>query len=312
MWEELARFPWGYYEFDGSGRLASDWIKRASQGRLILDISPVESVVPTGDVISALEKGTLDFAPCYYAGYHTGLMPEAHIECGLPFAWEIPEEGFDALENWGLQKEFRAVYAEHNIYSVVFACGDLLQIGTKGICSTPDHVKGLKIRATGMFGEIIEELGGSAMTLPWSEMYMALKLGTVDGIFCAPSALEAIKAKEVLDCWVMYPNMNTCLSSYLFNQDSLNALPDDLKRLLTEDLYYVLNTWTQQFYISCREDAWRAARDGYIKTVEWSPEDALRVKKIGYALWDDVAAKSSRCARLVEIVRSQMRSLGKM
>ena len=43
-------------------------------------------------------------------------------------------------------------------------------------------VEGKKIHASGMRAKWMSALGASVVTLPGSELYMAMKLGTIDGI----------------------------------------------------------------------------------------------------------------------------------
>ena len=283
-----------------------------TDGRLIIEIAPPGAIVPVGEMLTAVERGTLDFAGLMYAGYYTGIIPEADVEIGLPYAWEVPEEMSDALYNWGLEDEFVAIYAEHNIWPHIFPDGALYHFGTNFPIASPDAVKGKKLRALGIYGKYVQALGGSPVSIPKGEVYMAMKLGTIDGYLMGPSGLEEVKLKEVTDYYVVDPNTNTIGANFLFNLDSLNALPADIRELIQSNAKYVTSYFTNQFYTLSRWILYSVERQGYTKAVSWSEADKAKVRELSIALWDDVAAKSPRCARLVEIVRAQAKDMNKI
>ncbi len=311
----IARFP-GYYNLapasGTSGYFYAEWIKQRTGGRLIIDVAAPGGIVPVADMMTAVEKGTLDIAAEGYGGFHTGIIPEADIETGLPFAWSNPEEAWDALYHWGLKAELDAVYAEHNIWPFVWGMGDLYHFGTTFEVSTPDAIKGKKIRAPGVYGKYVQALGGSPVTIPGGEIYMAAKLGTVDGFIGGSVYLEQYKLKEVCKYYVVEPNPNTIGASFYFNKKSLDALPADIKDIIMTDTRYVIQGLSMGYYIREHQLVNQTAAEGYTKPVKWSAEDIARVTKIGISLWDEVAAKSARCKKLVDIVKAQMKDLGKM
>ena len=64
------------------------------------------------------------------------------------------------------------------------------------------------------------------MSIPAPEMYMALKLGTVDGAVFSMVALEDMKLKEVWKYFIVVQIVTTLVCSFLINMNSFNALPD--------------------------------------------------------------------------------------
>ncbi len=263
-------------------------------------------------MMTAVQNGTLDFAGEAYAGFHTGIIPEADIEIGLPFAWSNPEEAWDGLYHWGIDALLKQVYAEHNIYSFVWGMGDLYHFGTNFECNSSDSIKGKKIRAPGIYGKYVQALGGSPVTMAGGEIYMAQKLGTVDGFIGGPVYLEQYKLKEVCKYYVVEPNPNTIGASFYFNQKSLDALPKDIKDIIVTQTRYAMAGWSTAYYTAEHRMVNETAAQGYTKPAKWSAEDTAKVTKLGIALWDDVAAKSPRCKQLVDMVKAQMKDLGKL
>ncbi len=278
----------------------------------MIDVAAPAAIVPVADMMTAVEKGTLDYAGLAYGGFHTGIIPEADVETGLPFAWANPEEAWDGYWHWGIMDILRQVYKEHNIWNMSWGMGDLYHFGTTFEVPGPDAIKGKKIRALGIYGKYVQALGGSPSTIPWGELYMAAKLGTIDGYIGGPSGLEDAKLKEVLKYYVVEPNLNTIGASFYINQKSLDALPADIKRLIVEDGRWVMQGWIMGYYMIEHTIVTRTAAQGYTKPITWSAADTAKVRAIGLGLWDEVAAKSPRTKQLVDILKAQAKDLGKM
>ena len=306
------RYPDYWLGSGGFGVYYAEWIERATSGRLVIDLAPAGAIVPVVDTFAAIERGALDFTGLYYAGYHTGVMPEANVEIGLPFAWENRTEAWDGFYNWGIADILREAYAEHNTWAAFWGQGALYHFTTTFPVPGPEAIKGKKIRALGIYGKYVEKLGGSAVVIPFGELYMGAKLGTIDGAICGSGALEDAALKEVFVNYVVEPNPNTIGADFLFNMDSLNALPDDIRDIIVTDTAFIMQGYLMNYSFNEYYTLIKTTREGYTQPVKWSEEDIAKVRKIGFALWDEVAAESPRCKKLVDIVKEQMKDLGKM
>ncbi len=69
----------------------------------------------------------------------------------------------------------------------------------KRVIKTPDDLAGLKFRIMQgpIYQKVVEALGGSAIPIPWSELYMSLSTGVVDGQENAISAIKMGSFDEV-------------------------------------------------------------------------------------------------------------------
>ena len=295
-----------------SGPFFAKWLKERTKGQLLLDVAQQGSIMPVTQSFTAVSRGVIDFVGLYYGAFHSGQMPEANIEVGLPFAWETMSEAWDGLYNRKLADEFKKIYAENNIYWIPYICNILYGFGTTFPVPDVESLKGKKIRAGGVYGDVVKALGASPVLLPMGEVYMALKLGTIDGTIMSLDSVETAKMAEVWKYYVTSPNLNTIVGSLLINMDSFNKLPDNIKALIENEaplalLGHAVSNEPYEIYL-----ANKYAKQLPFNLVRWPDSEAVKMRKIGYSVWDQVAAKSPRCAKLVEMVRSQMRDLGKM
>lgn len=296
----------------GFGPFMVDWIKKATNGRLIIDLKPAGGVVPITDMFDAVSKGIIKFAGMHYAGYYPGKFPETDIEIGLPFAWQCGEDEWDTFFNRGLFKEIQQVYAEHNIKYFHAFCNTTYGIQATFPIKSLNDIKGKKIRAMGIYADYIKLLGGSPVHTPYPETYMALKLGTIDGALIGKASLIDAKLAEVVKYFLDDPNAGTCPANYLINMDAWNELPADIREMLDRDFAKVDAEFSNYEQVIFRDYLIKVQRDYDVKMVSLPEAEKIKIVNMVQPIWDKVAAKSPRCARLVEIVRKQMRDLGRI
>jgi len=247
-------------------------------------------------------------------GYFAGRMPEGEIEGSLPFAVESAEQEYDLYYRYGLFEAMQKVYAERGIYFLPFPTDAIVGLGTSFQAPNPEAVKGKKIRTPGgLWADYIRAIGGNPVVLPWGEIYMGMKLGTIEGWVAGTAALESLKLKEVTKSFVYSPKISTAMTNLLINMDAYKALPKDIQELIDKDSRYVAYAMSQKWHNQCLWALANANKEYGINTYAWSSEDSKRVTKIAVeTIFPKVAAKSARCAELLNIVKKQMKDYGRI
>ncbi len=159
---------------------------------------------------------------------------------------------------------------------------------------------------------LVKKFGAVPVNIPPAEMYMALKLKTVDGVMHSAAALDQYKLKEVVTHVIYEPNVSALVGNLLINMDSLKALPEDIRTLVTETTLPLLSFAYTGFNVLGPISIMKAGRDYGIKTISLTGEARDKALAAGFALWDPVAAKGKRNAELVNILRQQMKDYGRM
>lgn len=291
------------------GREWSKYIEQMTDGRLKCEILPPGAMCAVGDIVTYLEKGVFDCAVSY-GGFYTGLIPETDLEIGLPMGHQTWDEYWDAYENRGLGAVIKEAYAEHNIIHYPTAAGCYYHFNTNFPVTKIADLKGKKIRALGIYGKYVQALGGSAVSIPGGELYMAMKLGTIDGAIYDASGLMDVKFHEVVKYYT-FPTAAQIALSFLINKDSLNKLPADLKPVVDLGTRFILMD-TSMRYITETKDSLHKAEA--LKSVQksWLPEEELvKARKLVKPLWEEVANKSPRMRKGVNILYEQMRHVGR-
>ncbi|MBN1636706.1 MAG: TRAP transporter substrate-binding protein DctP [Deltaproteobacteria bacterium] len=291
------------------GREWSKYIQEITAGRLKVEILPPGAMCAVGDIVTYLEKGVFDCAVSY-GGFYTGLIPETDLEIGLPMGHQTWDEYWDAYWNRGLGDVIREAYAEHNIIHYPSAAGCYYHFNTNFPVTKISDLKGKKIRALGIYGKYVEALGGSAVTIPGGELYMAMKLGTIDGAIYDASGLMDVKFHEVVKYYT-FPTAAQIALSFLVNKDSFDKLPEDLKPLVDLGTRFILEDSSMRYIKETKESLHQAEALGSVEKC-WLPEEELvKARKLVVPLWDEVAAKSPRMKKGVDILKEQMRFVGR-
>ena len=284
-------------------------VEKLTNGRLKVEILPPGAICDVKDIVNYLERGVFDCA-ISYGGFYTGLIPETDLEIGLPQGHRTWDEVWDAMYNRGLGDIIREAYLEHNIVWFPCAADCYYHFNTNFPVNKLEDLKGKKIRALGVYGKYVQALGASPTVVPGAEMYMAMKLGTIDGAIYGATGLQDVKLYEVVKYYTM-PTAAQIALSLLINKNSLEKLPPDLKTIVEQGSRYILNDTSQRYLTECRSSLAKANNEGYTQLSELPESEVAKMRKLVKPIWDELAAKSPRMKKGVDILKKQVKDLGR-
>ena len=288
-----------------------DWVRRASGGRI--DITPHGGgkIMPVSETFDAVSTGALkiDFT---YGPYWTGKTPMAIYASGLPpFTLSRWAEYKVLYYYLGLQDLIREAYAKYNIYYLgTIPTNNCVMLSKRPVTTAADF-KGLKMRATGMYGEVTAAAGASVVFLPWSEIYGALEKGVIDAVIAGPLSSQCDSGFHEhtkyfletpltpVDCWSIHINM-----------DTWKELPDDLKAVLEGSIGYAENIFTASYFGHDAEWRGKLVKDFGFTVTRLSPEEQGKMHKYALQVLDKYAAKDPLFAKATNILKDYMRTLG--
>jgi tripartite ATP-independent transporter DctP family solute receptor len=177
--------------------LFAQLVEERTNGELKIEIYPNSQLGDQKEMTEAAQIGVIDFvlnAPATLSSF----IPEIGA-LDLPFLFKNHEHAYKALDTVGM--EYFAPLCE-NIGLKLLA---FWETGFKNLSNSKydiqsiDQIEDLKIRYAGgaSLAATIEALGASAISIPWSETYIALSQGTADAQFNPPSTMVENKIHEV-------------------------------------------------------------------------------------------------------------------
>lgn len=284
-------------------------IEKWSNGRFDFTLYPPGAIVKSADVLDALREGVIETANSY-GGYWMGFMPEGGIEAGLPMILSNAEEATQVWYGEGAIDIAREAYAEKGVYLHSVCPGNEHSFWATKPITKVDDLKGLKIRAVGETANMFKELGAAVVYIPHEESFMGLQLGTVSAYATSLAVYDTFKHYEVAK-YVMAPAVvPACTDDNLISLKHLNALPADLKSLLTqhEGTFAWYYWWMFREYFS--NVKMRVLTKPGIQVVQMTPELQSEMTRIGVQILQSYGAKSARAGKLADVFIKFMKTKG--
>jgi len=154
-------------------------LEKESGGRITMEIYPAGQLGTEPEMLDQLKMGTLQFTN---SGAVRQFCPELNA-FALPFLLKDLDNAERVLEG-DLGRQY-AKYAEKKGFVIVAYQHNGFRQFTNNVhpIKTPADLKGLKLRVPPMdiMLKTMEALGANVVPIPFTELYMALKTGVVDG-----------------------------------------------------------------------------------------------------------------------------------
>ena len=221
-------------------------INEMSGGRLVVETFPTGAIAPAGEEFDGVHQGVLEAC---LAGHmnQLDLYPAAglfyQVVGGLTAAqmqlWYLAGGGDDLATQ--MYEPSNVVYVGTPLlHPPEIWCHSTVAL------ETPDDMKGLKIRAAGDAGEILNMMGASTVMVPGSEVYESAARGVIDAFeYGGPAINWGMGFHEIADYLYLSPSRAPTGGSGLFvNDDAWAEISPDLQAMVK----YATMAETQLWY----------------------------------------------------------------
>ena len=235
VWKATSAYGAGLSYFKHAQYFA-DRVKEMSGGRLVIQMNTGGSIVPVFSEQQAVHRGSIDLA-CSSSMYLRGKFPAAVLMGSSMFAFK-QQEFMAWCEYGGGYELWQKMYdnAKWNVKVLPAFCiygTESLGWYRKPIRNSEDF-KGMKYRTVGEWGEVVQDLGGSVISIPGGELYSALEKGVLDGTDMShPSFDKGLGLYEICK-YNVYPGIHQTSGPMetVVNKDKWNELPKDLQQIV--------------------------------------------------------------------------------
>jgi tripartite ATP-independent transporter DctP family solute receptor len=215
-----------------------DFVEKESDGRIVVEIYPSGQLGKEAEMLEALKLGSQEG---YLGGVFDSITPKLNLYL-MPFLF-ADQDALMRFADSDLGQEINESAEQYGIK--LLANGDA---GSRNVTNnirpvhTPADMKGLKMRTPPVEAIIktMDALGANPVSIPYVEVYMALKTGVADGQENPFMNIATMKFQEV--------QKYMTIMHYMFNPepfcvalDWYNSLPSDLQAILDKgaDVYTV-------------------------------------------------------------------------
>jgi TRAP-type mannitol/chloroaromatic compound transport system substrate-binding protein len=207
-------------------------ITTMSNGALAIEVFAANTIVPPLAVFDAVSTGTIEMGHTASL-FWVGKMPAAPLFCTVPFGLS-PTHHMSWLARGG-QQLWDELYAPAGVKAFVGgntgpSAGGWFRREIKSLAD----IKGLRIRATGLSGEIYAALGATAIVIPPGETYAALERGVIDAVELLAPANDLPLGLHKIAPHYLFPGFNkpNGPSELLIGQKTWASLPAHLQAII--------------------------------------------------------------------------------
>ena len=306
--QKIIRLQCVYPETSNGGLMVKTFAKKVDKytgGQIKVKIFWPNQLVKVKEAYTAVSKGMVDVV--YAAAiYYGGIVPALKSEF-LPLTWSSPEDAYDLFYNGGYLELLRKASAKKGVWHLGTTFSGSMGFMTNFEVKNLDSFKGKKIRAMSVDASLVKELGASPVAMAGTEMYAAMKRGTIDGVIYPYYIINTYKFHEVTTC-VTLPGIHTPNPvDFYMNQKLWKSLPPDQQFALEracEETCLLSALWSERW----NKGAFVTARKKNIKIVELNQADQARMRKIALEDWKKTAGQSKELQEAVALIEKFVKS----
>jgi TRAP-type mannitol/chloroaromatic compound transport system substrate-binding protein len=281
-----------------------------SDGRIEVEMLPVESIVAHNETQDAIAAGILD-GHITDTSYFSGKDPAFGLIANPVGAWSDPQQMFDFMEASGaaLMNELVEPYGLHFIGATTPGLEAFVsKVPLEGV----DDLKGLKLRAPeGLVQQVFAAAGAAPVNLPGSEVFTSLDKGVIDAADYTVFSTNQAQGMHDVAPHPVYPGFHSMpLVEVSMNLETWNALPDDLKQVMEESVKQFAQDQVAALKAADEAAVEEAKAGGEITVHDWSDEERAKFRQIAMGEWEKVAERSENAGRVYESLTSYLRENG--
>ena len=308
-WRVQSHWPASSSSYKDSLLTLKDKLAERTNGRLVLEPYEAGTLFSATDTFNAVRRGIIPMGTIA-PGYIIDQVPLAGVASGLPFAFRKVEEAAYFHKELGFEQMMREATAKYGVYYSTDKVYPTEMVVRRPINSYADFTK-LKIRSSGTLQLFLTEAGAAASYVPGAELYTALSQGVIDGAhWGAVQGAYSMSLYEVAKYHVR-PALNIAGTDvFIINQKALDALPDDVRKIL-------IDTLDQQFWERTNEYQYqeeialaRAQRELGVKLNVLPDDVQQKLAETAQKNWEMEAKRSPESAKAVEMLRAFLTDLG--
>lgn len=289
-WRLVSSYPRSLDTLYGGAEELAKRVAELTGGRFQIRVYQAGELVPGGQVLDAVQQGTVE-AGHTYGPFYVGKNPALAFDGGVPFGLTYRQHNAWMLFGGGLEL-LRRVYADFGVLQ--FPGGNTgTQMGGwfRREVRTLEDLKGLRMRIPGLGGLVMGRLGVVPQTLAAGDIYPALERGAIDATeFAGPYDDEKLGFYKVARYY--YPSFwePSAQLSFLVAQREWARLPKEFQEAFQVAASEV-NLTMMAKYDALNPPALKRLLAAGVRLRKWPAEIMRKAEEEARALYEEQAAK---------------------
>ncbi|MDF1871145.1 TRAP transporter substrate-binding protein [Vannielia sp.] len=285
-----------------------DYINKAAEGQLEIELFYADQIVPTGELFQALQRGTID-------GVHSDddsmASPTPLRQFGgyFPFATKHILDVPVLFNQYGLKEIWEEEYAKVGVKWLSAAGQDPCNFNTKKEITSVDDLDGLKLYTFPTAGRFLAQFGVVSVNIPYEDAEVAVQTGELDGMSWSGITEDyTVGWADVTDYFLTNNISGAWIGSFFVNQERWAELPEHLQSLVMAAIE-AGHTYRNQWYWGGEARLRATGEKLELRTVpaeEWAVVEEAAVK-----FWDEIAEEGEVHEKVVGIFREYNQTINK-
>lgn len=265
--------------------LVEQMVARKYPGELKINYIGGPEAVKSTDQVQACQRGMVDMAYTTSA-YYVSVLPEVD-------AYKLSELTPMEERAGGALKYMNDLHEKKGLYLLGrLGLGERFHLYLKKPIQSAD-LKGLNIRVSPMYLQIIKGLGGNPVVIPPTEVYPALERNVVDG-FCWPAVGIRDWGWHKQIKYIVEPGFYQVPNPLVMNLNAWNKLPKKFKDLLTEAAMEAEKKAIAHFEELAKQERPILIKEG-LQVIDLPAQEKQKFLKVGYDEgWNDIIQKNPK------------------
>ncbi|WP_370453566.1 TRAP transporter substrate-binding protein [Paracoccus sp. JM45] len=286
-------------------------VEERSEGKIVIDLMPVESIVAHNETQDAIATGILD-GHITDLSYFAGKDPAFGLMGNPVGAWSDPEQMFDFLENGGGTELLNEIMNPYGLQFIGASTPGLEAFVSAVPIDSVEDLKGVKLRAPeGLVQSVFAAAGASPVNLPGSEVFTSLDKKVIDAADYSVFSVNQAQGLNDIAPHPIYPGFHSMpLVEMSMNKDKWDALPEDMQQLLTQSVHDYARVQVSSLVEADEAAVAEAKEGGKITIHDWSDEERAKFRSIAIGEWEKVASQSPAAQRVYDALTAYLTEKG--
>ncbi|MTI50577.1 MAG: TRAP transporter substrate-binding protein [Alcanivorax sp.] len=303
-WKLVTAWPKNYPGLGTGANRFAERVTAMSGGRLTIKVHGAGELVPAMGVFDAVRDGSAEMghsASYYWKGKH----PATPFFTAVPFGLTAQE-----LNSWvnfgGGQELWDELYGEFGIKPLPCGNSGTQMAGwfRKEINSL-DDIKGLKIRAPGLAGEVMQRIGATPVQMPGGEVFTSMQTGALDAADWVGPYNDLTFGLHKVAKYYYYPGWQEpgAMLELMINKEKWDALPEDLQAIV-KSAAEAENQHIYDEFTARNAEALKQLVDEHGVELRRLPDEVLQaLEKTSQEAVEDLVAGNDQARRIYESYR---------
>ncbi|WP_111558110.1 TRAP transporter substrate-binding protein [Paracoccus sediminilitoris] len=294
--------------------LQQGWAKdvaEKSDGKIEINLMPVESIVAHNETQDAIATGILD-GHVTDLSYFSGKDPAFGLMGNPVGAWSNPEQMLDFVENGGGSELLNEIMNPYGLQFIGATTPGLEALVSAVPLDGVDDLQGVKIRAPeGLVQSVFAAAGASPVNLPGSEVFTSLDKKVIDAADYTVFSTNQAQGLNDIAPHPVYPGFHSMpLVEISMNKDKWDALPEDLQQVMTQSVKDFARVQVAALAEADEKAVAAAKESGEITVHDWSDEERAKFRGIAMGEWEKVASQSPAAQKVYDALTAYLTEKG--